>query len=275
VFRKSSRLCVATSSGGRGTTLAKPTTAEVLALIGRLENFVNSEEYYPARNSYRGVGILALVSKALTVARAVCSLIDSGFPGEAFGLSRTLLDICFTVRYISNKDTEARAKLFAEFYAKDHEGWGKIIQKFYPTAPVEDTEAHREALEKAKNYKNAHQWTGMGDQTRQMACEPDSYEFDSAGNGINCEWDYEVIYKWTSFYVHSTVSALESHITEPREPFRIRDRPDIDKGRGEDALVNVLGYVSRSFVHAYRAIKHDPPDEILLDVNKAIVAFSP
>ena len=243
-------------------------------MIKRLENFVDSEEYYPARNSYRGIVVLALVSKALTVARAVCCLVDNGFPGEAFGLSRTLIDICFTVRYISNADTEARAKLFAEFYAKDHEGWGKIIHKFYPSTVVKETEAHREALAKAKNYKNAHQWTGMGDQTRQMACEPDAYEFDPAGNGINCEWDYEVIYKWTSFYIHSTVSALEGHFMEPREPFRIRGRHSIDKNREEDTLVNVLGYISRIFVHAYRAMKHDAPEEILQDVHKTIAAFT-
>jgi Family of unknown function (DUF5677) len=111
--------------------------------------------------------------QALTVARAVCLLVDGGFRSEAFGLSRTLVDVCFTVHYIGNADTEVRAKLFAEFYAKDHEGRGEIIQKFYPTGAVEDSEAHRDELVSAKHYKNVHQWTGMGDQTRQMACEPD------------------------------------------------------------------------------------------------------
>ena len=243
-------------------------------MIGRLEEFVNREEYYPARNSYRGIIVLALLSKALTVARAVCTLLDGGFPGEAFGLTRTLIDICFTVRYISNRDTETRAKRFAEFYAKDHEGWGKIIKKFYPTtsiASIEATESHHEALEIAKTYKSAHQWTGMGDQTRQMACEADSFEFDAAGNGITCEWDYEVIYKWTSFYVHSTVSAFKSHLAEPMKPFRIRSRDHIDE---EDILVNVLGYISRIFVHAYRAMKQDSPEEILQDIETALAAFN-
>jgi uncharacterized protein DUF5677 len=251
----------------------KPSVTPVLTLVKRLEKFVNGEEYYPARNSYRSIIVLGLVSKALTVARAVCALVKAGFPGEGFGLSRTLIDICFTLRYISNSDTEARAKKFAQFYAKDHEGWTRIIQKFYPATAIEDTEFHRDALDMARNYKNAHQWTGMGDQTRQMALEPDTYEFDAAGRAINCEFDYEVIYKWASFFVHSTVSALESHLMGPGEPFRVRGRSRLVKGRGEDALLNVLGYLSRIFIHASRAMRQDPPEKILNDVHKALQSF--
>jgi hypothetical protein len=107
-----------------------------------------------------------LVSKAFTVTRAICVLVDAGFSGEAFGLCRTMTDIYFTVRYISNKDTEGRAKKFAEVYTKDHAGWTRIIQKFYPSATIPDSESHRYAMEKAKEYQSAHQWTGMGDQTR-------------------------------------------------------------------------------------------------------------
>lgn len=96
----------------RRTTLArKPSVKRVLALVKRLEKFVDGEDYYPARNSYRGIVVLGLVSKALTVGRAVCTLVKAGFPGEAFGLSRTLIDVCFTLRYISNSDTEALPKI--------------------------------------------------------------------------------------------------------------------------------------------------------------------
>lgn len=125
----------------------------------------------------------------------------------------------------------------------------------------------------AKGYKNAHQWTGMGDQTRQMAVEPDTYEFDAVGQGINCEFDYEVIYKWASFFVHSTVSALESHFMEPGEPFRIHGRSRLVRGRGEDALVNVLDYLSRIFIHASRAMRYDAPGDILNDVHEALQSF--
>jgi hypothetical protein len=97
----------------------------VRTMIARLEEFIDESEFISAVRSYRTLIILALILKALSVARAVCVLVETDFSGEAFGMSRTLIDIYFTIRYVSNRETEARAKKFAEFYAKDHEGWTK------------------------------------------------------------------------------------------------------------------------------------------------------
>jgi len=242
--------------------------SEVRIVIERLEEYINNSEFIPAVRFFRSIIILGLISKALTVSRAVCVLVEAGFPGEAFGMSRTLIDIFLTIRYISNRDTEVRAKQFAEFYAKDHEGWTKVIQKFYPAMTIPGGEFHENSLEIAKGYKSAHQWTGLGDQTKQMALEKDSYEFRPTGDPLNCEFDYEAIYKWTSFFVHATVSSLESHLTEAAEPFRVRARIGLEQGRGETALFNVLAYLSKSFVCAFRAMRQEQPEEILTDMRK-------
>jgi hypothetical protein len=62
--------------------------------------------------------LLALVSKSIWVAKAVCNLVQGGYPEEAFGLTRTLTDIFFTVRYICNKDSDRRARQYANYFAK-------------------------------------------------------------------------------------------------------------------------------------------------------------
>lgn len=244
------------------------TVQQVRRAIQRLAEHIDNSEFIPAENSYRGIVILGLLSKSLTVARAICALVEAKFPGEAFGLSRTLIDIYFTIRYISNRDTEARAKQFAEFFAKDHEGWTKIIQKFYPAATISASEFHKDSLELAKKYRSAHQWTGLGDQTRQMAIEDSTYEFSESGKPLTCEFDYEAIYKWTSFFVHATVSCLDSHLTESRGTFRVRARPQLEYAHGQKALFNVLAYLSKSFVCAFRAMLYDQPDDILSDIRK-------
>ena len=182
-------------------------------------------------------------------------------------MSRTLIDIYFTIRYISNNETEARAKKFAEFFAKDHAGWTNVIQKFFPARAIPNTEFHENSLRIAKEYKNAHQWTGLGDQTKQMALEDDSYEFSESGKPINCEFDYEAIYKWTSFFVHATVSSLESHLVEAGETFRVRARIELEHGCGERSLFNVLAYLSKSFVCAFRGMRQEQPEEILTDMR--------
>src|SRR5215831_15837799 len=94
-----------------------PTTRQVRAQIKRLENWINGLEMFPATDVYRSKVILPLFSKALTLGRAICVLVDKGFPAEAFGLSRTLVDMFFSVRYISNKNTDARMKTYVEYWA--------------------------------------------------------------------------------------------------------------------------------------------------------------
>jgi hypothetical protein len=84
-------------------------TAHVLRLIAKLEKQLNGLEIIPATSSYRTSVILALLSKSLTVSRATCALIAAGFPAEAFGLTRTLIDIYFAVRYIGAKSGGAKA----------------------------------------------------------------------------------------------------------------------------------------------------------------------
>jgi Family of unknown function (DUF5677) len=43
---------------------------------------------------------LALYSKCITVAEATIALLAAGFSDEAFGMTRTLVDIYITLRYI-------------------------------------------------------------------------------------------------------------------------------------------------------------------------------
>lgn len=252
----------------------KPDVAQVIPLIGKLETFINEEQYLPATRHYRGIVILALVSKTLTVGRAVCTLVETGFPAEAFGLSRTLVEIFLTVRYMGNSETEIRTKRFAEYFAKAHEGWIKIIQKYYPATAVPNSAEHQTYLDIARSYPLANEWTGIRGQIRQMAIEPDAFEVDASRKPINFEFDYEVIYKWTSYFVHATVSCLESHCTEDGEIFRVHARKELDQNRGHDALFNVVAYLHKTIVAAYRAMRQDQPEEILTELHNLLTSYA-
>lgn len=240
--------------------------------IQKLETFIDECRYIPASSRYRTIIVLALLSKCLTVGRAVCTLVETGFPEEAFGVARTLIDIYFIVRYISNSDSEQRAERFALFFAKNHEDWVKIVSKYYPHATVAPTDVHKEYLKIAQNYRSPNEWSGEHEKTRSLAMEPSTYEFDSNGNGITAAFDYEVLFKWTSHFVHSTVSGLESHFTEAGDVFKIRARVPSAK-RGSDALFNVLVYASKIFVDGFRAMRDEQPAEILAEIREHMKSF--
>lgn len=137
-----------------------PTTRQVRGQIKQLETWIDGLEMIPASEIYRSKVILPHSSKALTVGRAICALIDKGFPAEAFGLSRTLVDMFFGVRYMSNKDTDARITAYAEYWARVHQEWGNIVAKHFPSSKVKLPLWHDEVMEIAKKFTSKHQWTG-------------------------------------------------------------------------------------------------------------------
>src|SRR5260221_6348559 len=109
-----------------------PSTKQIVKRIAELEIHLNNLKMVPATHRRRSFVILPLVSKALTVSRAICALVDAGFPAEAFATSRTLLEILFSLRYITNKLTEERANKYLKYQARVQLEWSKIIQTHMP-----------------------------------------------------------------------------------------------------------------------------------------------
>jgi len=241
----------------------------VLAEIRRLERHLNGLKMIPATRSYRNAVILSLLSKALTVSRAICALVGAGFHAEAFAVSRTLIDIYFCVRYISNKDTEARARTYVDYHARVRQEWQTIIMKYYPKTPATAIALDEDVLETAKQFKHKAHWTGHGGQAKLMALEEDTLEVDELGQPEKSEFDYDALYFWTSHFVHVTVDGIEGHACEPGELFKVRGSNWRDKERGNDALFNTLVFLDKIFIRACRAMNEEQP-EALQDVYKMI-----
>src|SRR5260370_5208559 len=247
---------------------------QVRAQIKRLEKWIDGLEMMPATDVYLGKVILPYFSKALTVGRAICALVDKGFPAEAFGLSRTLVDMYFGIRYMSNKDSDDRITTYVEYFARVHQEWGSIIAKHFSQSKVTLPVWHDEVMEIAKKFASKHQWTGHGGQAKLMALEEDTREVDEHGKPFKSEFDYDVVYFWTSQYVHATVIVLDGHAGEPGHVFRIGARRWIEKERGADALFNVLQFLSKIFICGCRVIREEQPEKILNDMNVLMNKFA-
>jgi hypothetical protein len=239
-----------------------PTTRDVLNKIKQLEQHLNDLEIIPATRYAGSAVILSLLSKALTVSRAICALIDAGFPAEAFATSRTLIEIYFCLRYICNKDTEARARTYVKYHARVKQEWQSVLAKYYPNSPLHAIKLDEKVIQAAREFKSKAHWTGHGGQAKLMALEPDEFEKNEYGEPTKDEFDYDALYFWTSHFVHATVSGIDAHACEAGEVFKVRGRSRADQPRGEDALINTAVFLCKIFVVACRAIKDEQPTVI-------------
>ena len=218
---------------------------------------LNNARYYPPYNGYRYIAALALYSKCITVAEATITLLESGFAEEAFGMTRTLVDIFISLRYIANKDTDERAQRFCEFFAKDSEEWSKIIPDYWPqSAQALDPRTKRLAAQ----YASPHKWSGKT--VKEMALEPDTLENDPAtGKPLVHDFAYRIIYRWTSHYVHPTIVALQNHIVQAgRDVFVVHPRNKDDKRHL--AAFNIASYVVNTMVTFYRCMGDPQPERL-------------
>ncbi len=247
-------------------------TESVLREIRRLERHLNKLKIIPATRSSRTAVILPLLSKSLTVGRAICVLIDAGFPAEAYAKSRTLIEIFFNVRYITNKDTENRARTYVKYHARVRLEWKSIIEKYFPKSAPSLRTLDPLVLETAKEFKSKAHWTGEGGQAKLMALEEDTVEVDELGQPFKSEFDYEAHYFWTSHYVHATIEGIQGHACAPGEIFKVRARSWENKGRGEDALLNTVVFLCKIFIHPCRSMNEEQPPA-LQDLSRMISRF--
>jgi len=208
---------------------------------------------------------LALYSKCITVAEATLELINANFYDEAFGMTRTLIDIYITLRYISNHDTEERARLFYQFFTKNSEGWSEVIKTFWPHQyqPLDERTKNI-----AKNYPSPHKWSGK--QVKEMALEPDNFDIDpNTGLPLILDFDYKVVYRWSSHFVHPTIGCLDNHIVQAgRDNFIIHSGNDLDMK--STSVFNIASYVAKTMISFYRCMGELPPSRVNIWSNAII-----
>ena len=240
-------------------------------LLKTATTYLNGLEIYPrGRGVYLDAVVLAILSKSIRVGQSICLLVEHEFHSEAFGLSRTVLEMSLFLRHISNADSYRRSAMFVKYFAKDREGWANLISKYYPAAAPRFSPDHSRLLQTAKQFKDPHKWSGKS--VKDLAMEDDAFETLPNGNPLRWEFDYEVIYKWTSHYVHGTVVAVDEHATGPREPFKVKGNRNVSKG--EMALFNLALYLNRSFVAAFRSLNHEMSHGIIDHFDNALKALN-
>lgn len=250
-----------------------PTQSQVLVQIARLEQFIDDWQMLPATDDARNRVFLALYSKALTVGRAVCSLVKTGYPAEAFGLSRTLIDIFFSIRYMSNRDTKARIATFVDYGSRVTKEWINLNAKYFPNRNLKLSATHKEMMKVAERFRSRNQWTSHGGGAKFMALEDDAFEVGEDGKPITAEFDYDAFYFWTSQYVHVTCPSLKGHAGEPGTVFRVPSNTSTERDLARLALFNTVTFLTKISIQACRGMHEEQPEAILRVMSKMMSKF--
>lgn len=100
---------------------------KVQAYITEASKQINALSIIPRRVSIYTFDTVALeiISKAFSLSNACLTLLAAGFPDEALGLSRSLVECSLTLRYLTvEPDTqESKTQRFAEYDERSQPYW--------------------------------------------------------------------------------------------------------------------------------------------------------
>jgi uncharacterized protein DUF5677 len=211
----------------------------VSAAIKLMQNEIDDTCFCPRNSVVLDRALAMVVSRSLRVGLAVCGLVSAGFYGEAFGLTRSVLEGFFIVKYISSgKNPEARAGSYIEFRKAHYYNQEQIRQKHFPHVE-RPTWLAQAILDDGQKLPSTRHWVSA--YTRATDYYDHSSEIDpKTGKGFQAASDYDGVYEMTSQYVHmSVVSTSPNFIASP---FKTAKR-DKEEGKGFLALHFSLVYI--------------------------------
>jgi len=233
--------------------------------------------------------VLTLLSKSLALARSTVCLVQNGFDEEAFAASRTLLELALNLRYITNgANPELRAKRYIHFVAKIKMEYGaRAVEKLaWTQKTLRETAASYKEFQVLKRKYPKQSWLQASKKHAKgiwtMAMERDRFEkiavVDSKGKPVlnkrgkpkmkpfTWEFDYRIIYFWTSQFVHVTVDSLDNHAATQDKTFKVYDpqtgTPVRNANIGTTALFNTVMTMHKILIAAFRSIGHEFPEEL-------------
>ncbi len=201
-------------------------------LVLKVQQMLEELEIHPRRNSSLDLVLAALLNRTINTHRSLCSLCDYRQGADAYVLARVIVEIWIVVRWITNTESEERARKFGLFEGKLIQHASETLKKHSPTLQIPQHPEHDFIAEAAAKYRNHVYWAGT---VRELAEEQDQHEIAPTGSPLTLSWYYDVPYFISSWYVHSNVMGVRSLLPEPSRPFQFNDGND--PGLCEQALV--------------------------------------
>jgi hypothetical protein len=265
--------------------------------VKSISSFLNEQRYYPRANVMLDRVVLALVSKAVKVAQGVICLIEAGLADEAFGLSRTLVEIAFSLRFITNRYSERRARRFVHYVGK----WKiQMMRRLESQTTVDAAGRSQPKYTKAQlrkmmpDYELMLKWAreypkssgAHWSQARYGKNGKKGKSSNARNAGTRSRWARDgqrhprqlaVRLRMGLLmdvpYVHATAACMDAHVTEPLEAFRVQIAPH-RSSVGDSAVFNTALYLHKILRMGFAGIGQPFPAKLSEPLQKLLMQIA-
>lgn len=220
---------------------------------------------------------LATVSKAVALSKACLKLVSSGFPDEAFGLSRSIVECANNLRFMTAKwdPKDAHARNYVKHHLADKAFWAHYSLELFTGKPEE------------KDIREYMQQEGITPDTRSAR----RHWSDSKGSFI---WETMTIdhpldgpvtekhkkiayagdYFQTSSFVHCSLPAIDNYAVEEWTPFRVSTSTGLHE-TSQSTLFIVFLYLHSTIAYALFGMNMDRPPKLQEAFQETLDSLQP
>jgi hypothetical protein len=187
--------------------------------IAKAEAEVNKLEIFPrilTRYPFDSVA-LAAVSKAFALSKACLALLTSGFPEEAYGLSRSLVECAIILRHLTQEPAllDQRTGQFIKYFLADKAYWlHYALQQFDGKGEEQEIRKYARQLGVYPDAKSAcRHWSDIKGFVWHVTLA--DHTLDGPGTTEDFKkTSYAIDYHQTSSFVHCSQPALDNYVWE-------------------------------------------------------------
>lgn len=224
---------------------------DVTTILSVLTKEIDDAFFCPRADHQLDRVLLGLTSKAVSLARATCHLVQGGFYGEAFGLSRSSVEAFLLMKFISNRKSEERALSYLNFFKAHLYNVEKVRKKHLSRVKTPDAQ-RKQWLKDAETIPNKTKgWENAWNMASEVYDDPREAN-RRTGKPYQAMFDYEGIYEKTSHWVHCGSLSLHRHLPQGGGGFRVFDGQRDDDEKGFLSLIYVVGYLFMICIISFR-----------------------
>lgn len=261
------------------------TNPEIIGEIKKVSRFIRTAEseinrlgIYP-RNPWMypfDIVGLATVSKAIAMSKACLKLVSSGFPDEAYGLSRSIVECANNLRFMTAEwdPRDTRVRNYVKHHMADKAFWAHYCLELFAGRPEEkEIRDYMDAEGLVPDTKPAFRhWSGArGFIWDTMTID---HPLDGPVTTKHKKISYAADYFQTSTFVHCSLPAVDNYAVEEATPFRASTSTSLHE-TSQSTLFIVFLYLHSTIAYALFGMNMDRPPKLDEMFQKTLNSVKP